>query len=67
MQKVVSIGSSLGGAASLLGEKPIEVNAYILETVYPSIEAAVQNRSNMRAGKIGEYFAPLLYKKTPID
>ncbi|MCG8428805.1 MAG: lysophospholipase [Chromatiales bacterium] len=64
--KVVSLGSSLGGAASLLGNKPIEVDGYILEAVYPSIENAVQNRLKIRLGTLGQILAPLLYQQIPL-
>ena len=53
-RKVVAIGSSLGGASSLLGYKPIEVDGYILEAVYSSIEAAIENRLEMHLGFAGK-------------
>jgi len=58
--QVAAIGQSLGGAASLLGAGPIDVDALILESVYPSIEAAVANRLRMRLGEPGARLAPLL-------
>ena len=64
--KVVSLGSSLGGAASLLGDKPIDVDGYILEAVYPSIESAVENRLKVRLGTFSEILAPLLYQQIPL-
>lgn len=59
-RKVGVIGVSLGGAASLLGESPVEADAVILEAVYSSIEKAVKNRISLRLGIIGQYLAPLL-------
>ncbi len=64
--KVVSLGSSLGGAASLLGEVPLNVDGYILEAVYPSIEHAVENRLEMRIGSLGRILSPLLYMQIPL-
>jgi len=54
------IGVSLGGAATLLGTTPVEANAVVLESVYSSIEQAVQNRLEIRFGEFGRLFAPLL-------
>ncbi len=59
-RKVGVIGVSLGGAACLLGESPVEADAVILEAVYSSIERAVENRIAMRLGFFGQYIAPLL-------
>jgi len=64
--KVVTLGSSLGGAASLLGKAPIRVDGYILEAVYPSIEKAVENRLTIRLGPAGAMLAPLLYLQIPL-
>jgi len=47
---VGAIGSSLGGAAALLGPQPLSVDALVLEAVYPRIEAAVGNRIAIRSG-----------------
>lgn len=65
-ESVVALGSSLGGAAALLGTELLNVDGYILEAVYPGIEKAVQNRLRIRFGVIGDYFAPLLYEQIPI-
>lgn len=59
-RKVGVIGVSLGGAASLLGESPVNADAVVLEAVYSSIENAVKNRISIRLGKVGAYLAPLL-------
>lgn len=58
--KVGVIGVSLGGAAILLGKPTLNADAVILESVYSSIERAVENRIAIRVGAIGEYLAPLL-------
>lgn len=65
--KVAAIGVSLGGAASLLGERPAELDALVLESVYPSIEQAVYDRLNARIGNLfAHIFAPLLYQQIPL-
>ena len=60
-ERVGAIGLSLGGAAALLGPRPLDVNALVLESVYPDIDAALANR--LRAGLsplLGSLFTPLL-------
>jgi len=59
-EKVAAIGVSLGGAATLLGEKPLAVDAVILESVYTTIDAAIENRLRMRIGFLSPMVAPLL-------
>jgi fermentation-respiration switch protein FrsA (DUF1100 family) len=59
-QFVGAIGVSLGGAAALLGQEPLAVDALVLEAVYPEIEAATANRLSMRFGGVGRLLAPLL-------
>lgn len=59
-QPVAALGSSLGGAACLLGAGPVEVDALILEAVYPDIETAIANRLRMRFGSPGALLTPLL-------
>ena len=47
-----AIGFSLGGAASLLGEKgPLDLDALVLEGVYPDIQHAIANRLAVRLGR----------------
>ncbi|MGI9455599.1 MAG: alpha/beta hydrolase [Aeoliella sp.] len=50
-QPIAVIGFSLGGAAAVLGS-PLDVNALVIETVYPTIEEAVDNRTRHRLGPI---------------
>jgi fermentation-respiration switch protein FrsA (DUF1100 family) len=54
------IGTSLGGAATLLAAPVLDVEAVILEAVYPSIDVAVENRLRMRLGSLGAALSPLL-------
>lgn len=65
-KNVIVLGNSLGGAAALLGAKPLNVDGYILEGVYSNIERAVKNRLNIRVGALGDYIAPLLYIQIPL-
>lgn len=59
-ERIGIIGSSLGGAAALLGEKPLAVQGLVLEAVYTSLGEAVENRLALRFGEAGRYLAPLL-------
>ena len=52
-------GWSLGGAAALMAS-PLDVDALILEAVYPTIEEAVENRTRMRVGPLGPLAAAIL-------
>ena len=55
------IGVSLGGAAAVLGDGPVEADAVVLEAVYSSFERAVENRIAIRLGEVGRLLAPLLF------
>jgi len=63
--RIVAIGTSLGGAASLLGSAPIDADALILEAVYPTIEAAITNRLAIRVGALAPFISPLFYEQIP--
>lgn len=49
-EKIVILGSSLGGAAAVLADPPLAVDGMILEMVYPDLERAVKNRIAMVCG-----------------
>jgi fermentation-respiration switch protein FrsA (DUF1100 family) len=51
-ERVGVIGVSMGGAASLLGPGPLAANAFVLESVYPTIRSAVRDR-------LSAWFGPL--------
>ncbi len=52
---IVTLGVSMGGAAALLAS-PLNVDALILESVYPDIRTAVKNRVRKRVGPL--YWIP---------
>lgn len=51
-ERVAVIGFSLGGAAAVLGS-PLEIDALVLEAVYPTLEQAIDNRTQHRLGLLG--------------
>lgn len=66
--RVGVIGYSLGGAASLLGRAgPLNVDALVLEGVYPDIRRAIHNRLATRLGDLpARLIEPLLsYQSIP--
>ena len=58
-QAIIVVGWSLGGAAALLGS-PLDVDALVLESVYPEVHRAIHNRLGMRVGALRHAAAPLL-------
>ena len=60
-ERVGAIGISLGGAAALLGPGPLDVDALVLESAYPTIDAALDNRLRVGLGRIvGPVAGPVL-------
>lgn len=53
------LGVSLGGAATLLAEPKIDVNAIAIEMVYPTIQQAIDNRMRHYLGFVGGWLTPL--------
>jgi uncharacterized protein len=58
--RVGGIGVSLGGAALALAGSRVNVDAAVLEAVYPSIAEAVDNRIRSRVGPLADVLSPLL-------
>jgi uncharacterized protein len=52
-ERVGVIGISMGGAAALLGPGPLDANAFVLESVYPTIRQAVSDRLGTWLGPLG--------------
>ena len=61
-ERIAAIGVSLGGAAAVLGPKPLPVDALVLESVYPTIDQAAKNRLHAWLGPIGSWIAPSLVR-----
>ena len=60
-ERVGLIGVSLGGAAALLGPRTLPLEALVLESVYPDIDAALANRLRAGLGRVaGPLVTPLL-------
>jgi fermentation-respiration switch protein FrsA (DUF1100 family) len=49
-ERVGALGTSLGGAAAVLGPEPLPVDALVIESVYPEIHAAIANRMRANLG-----------------
>jgi len=59
-ERVGVIGVSMGGAATLLASPALDVDAMVLEMVYPTINEAVSNRLSMRFGSWSGMLSPVL-------
>ncbi len=60
-ERIGLIGVSLGGAAAVLAPKPLEIDALVLESVYPDIDSALADRLRARLGPIvGPIATPIL-------
>ena len=59
-ERIGVVGVSMGGAAVLLASPALDVNALVLEMVYPTIDEAVSNRLTMRLGRWAGILSPLL-------
>jgi fermentation-respiration switch protein FrsA (DUF1100 family) len=59
-EKIAYLGVSQGGAAALLGDDPLDVDALVLEAVYPTLHDAVVARIRIRLGPLAPLLAPLL-------
>lgn len=59
-RKIGVVGCSLGGASVLLAPQPSGFDAVVLESVYPRIGRAVENRIRLRLGFLAPILTPLL-------
>ena len=65
-EKIAVIGVSLGAAAVVLSKPGQGINALVVESMYPTIEDAVENRLGARMGTPGRWLAPLLLQQIPL-
>ena len=57
-ERIGAVGSSLGGAAALLGPGPLAVDALVIESTFADIETAIVNRVRAIAGStLGNFIA----------
>ena len=54
------IGVSLGAAAEALASPPLDVQAMVFESMYPTIVEATKDRIEIRLGPLGRCLSPLL-------
>ena len=54
------IGMSLGAAAEALADPPLDVQAMVFESMYPTIVEAIRDRIEIRLGPFGRWLSPLL-------
>lgn len=59
-ERVGVIGTSMGGAAAILAQPALQVDALVVEAVYPDLDRAVANRLSMRFGAPARLLAPVL-------
>jgi len=59
-ERVGAIGVSMGAAAVVLAKKPLGLSAVVLESMYPTIEDALDDRMKMALGPWGVICTPLL-------
>jgi uncharacterized protein len=59
-KKICADGFSMGGAAAVLAKPPLQVNAMILQSVYPTIEQAITDRLESRFSWLGKFGTPFL-------
>ena len=59
-QPVGVIGISLGAAAAALAQPPLDVQALIFESMFPTIEDATKDRMETQLGPLSRRFSPLL-------
>jgi len=60
------IGSSMGAAAVVLAHLPDALDAVVLESMYPTIEEATDDRMRNALGPLGPWPSPLLLAQLPL-
>ena len=64
-QPIGVIGISMGAAAIALAQPRLDVQALVLEMVYPDVVTATKDRIEMRLGSLGRCLSPLLTSQIP--
>ena len=54
------VGVSLGAAAAALAQPPLDVQAIVFESMFPTIEDATKDRLEIQLGPLGRWLSPLL-------
>lgn len=57
---IAAVGTSLGGAAILLGPQPAGFDAVVVEAAYARLRDAIANRMAQRAGIAGHLLSPMM-------
>ena len=65
-ERIGVIGVSLGAASTVLAHPAPVLDAVVLESMYPTIEEAVEDRLAMRLGPLGTRLAPILLWQLPL-
>lgn len=65
-ERIGVIGVSLGAASFVLSHATPAPDAVVLESMYPTLLEAVENRLSMRLGEHGRLLAPLLLMQLPL-
>ncbi len=60
------IGVSLGAASLILSKPDSSLSAVVLESMFPTIMDAIDDRLNLHLGSFGNYFTPLLLWQFPL-
>ena len=55
-ERIGIVGVSMGGAAALLAQPPLQASALVIEQVYPTIDEALDNRLRLYLGPFGAWF-----------
>jgi uncharacterized protein len=59
-ERIGIIGTSMGGAATILVEPSVDADAVVLEQVYPTIQQALEDRLAIYLGPLGKWLAPVI-------
>jgi fermentation-respiration switch protein FrsA (DUF1100 family) len=59
-QRIGVVAQSMGGAAAILAQPPLAIDALVAEAVYPDLDGAVKNRLQLRLGAWARTLSPVL-------